>query len=124
MRIKLAEREADLMAILWEHGACTVAEVRDRLKDDLAYTTVLTILRTLETKGYVAHDQDGRAHRYKAVVAHETARHSALRSLSEKFFKGSTELLLTHLVESQPLTDAQAQRIRQLLDKRGKKVNS
>src|SRR5687768_12789399 len=106
MRIKLADRESDLMAILWEHGACTVAEVRARLEDDLAYTTVLTILRTLEAKGYVGHEQDGRAHRYRALVAREAARQSALRNLSEKLFKGSTELLLTHLVERQPLTDA------------------
>ena len=124
MRIKLADRESDLMGILWDYGACTVAEVRERLEDDLAYTTVLTILRTLEAKGYVAHEQDGRAHRYRALVARDAARHSALRTLSEKFFKGSTELLLTHLVESQPLSEAQTQRIRQLLDKRGRKARS
>src|SRR5688572_2207126 len=101
MRIALTDRESSLMVILWEHGACTVSEVRDRLEDDLAYTTVLTILRNLEAKGYVGHEQEGRAHRYKALVAREAARRSALRNVSERFFKGSTELLLTHLVEDQ-----------------------
>jgi BlaI family transcriptional regulator, penicillinase repressor len=51
MGIRLRDRESDLMAILWEHGVCTVAEVREKLADDLAYTTVLTILRTLGSKG-------------------------------------------------------------------------
>jgi BlaI family transcriptional regulator, penicillinase repressor len=51
MGIRLGDRESDLLAILWEHGACTVAEVREKLADDLAYTTVLTILRTLESEG-------------------------------------------------------------------------
>jgi predicted transcriptional regulator len=122
MKIVLSNREADLMEVLWEHGACTVAEVSERLKDDLAYTTVLTVLRKLEAKGYVGHKEEGRAHRYKALVARDVARRNALRNLSNKFFKGSTELLLTHLVEDQPLTDAQAQRIREILDHRGKKA--
>ena len=51
MQISFTDRELDAMAVLWEHGPSTVAEVRDRIADDLAYTTVLTVLRTLEEKG-------------------------------------------------------------------------
>ena len=55
------DRELDIMDVLWEHGPSTVADVRDRLPVDLAYTTVLTILRTLEEKGHVGHESEGRA---------------------------------------------------------------
>jgi BlaI family penicillinase repressor len=119
MRIVLADREADLMEVLWDHGPSTVAEVRKRLKAKLAYNTVLSILRTLETKGYVGHEEEGRAHRYLARVEREAARHSALRHLSAKLFKGSVELLMTSAVSDQKLSDEQVQRIRELLDQRG-----
>jgi BlaI family transcriptional regulator, penicillinase repressor len=121
MNIALTDREAQLMDVLWENGPSTVAEVRDRLTDPLAYTTVLTMLRTLEGKAYVGHEEEGRAHRYKALVAREAARRSALRALSSKLFNGSAELLLTHLVSDQKLTDAEVKRIRDLLDRQGGK---
>jgi predicted transcriptional regulator len=121
MHIVLAEREADLMEVLWEHGASTVAEVREKLKVELAYTTVLTILRNLEGKGYVGHEEEGRAHRYRALVPRDAARRSALRDLSAKLFQGSTDLLLTHLVTDQNLTDEQVRRIRRLLNQRAKR---
>ncbi len=57
MEIVFTERELDVMAIVWDRGGATVAEVRERLKDELAYTTVLTVLRTLEEKGYVRHEE-------------------------------------------------------------------
>ena len=118
MRIVLADREADLMEVLWDDGPSTVAEVRKRLKVKLAYNTVLSILRTLETKGYIGHEEEGRAHRYVARVAREAARHSALRHLSAKLFKGSVELLMTSAVSDKKLSDEEIRRIRALLDKR------
>lgn len=124
MRIVLADREADLMEVLWDHGPSTVAEVRKKLKVRLAYNTVLSILRTLESKGYVGHQEEGRAHRYLARIAREAARHSALRQLSAKLFKGSVELVMTSLVSDQRLSDEQVQRIRELLDQRGPEEKS
>jgi BlaI family penicillinase repressor len=120
MRIVLADREADLMEILWEHGPSTVAEVRKRLKAKLAYNTVLSILRTLETKGYVGHEEEGRAHRYLTRIARDAARYSALRQLSAKLFQGSVELLLTSAVSGQDLSDAEIKRIRDLLDRKAR----
>lgn len=116
MDISLTDREADLMDVLWEHGPSTVAEVRAQLEDELAYTTVLTILRNLESKGYVSHDEEGRAHRYSALVDRDLAQESALRALTHKLFKGSTELLLTRLVGNKKLSPAEIRRIRRLLD--------
>ena len=121
MRIVLTDREAELMEVLWERGPSTVAEVRDQLPHDPAYTTILTILRNLESKGLVAHDQEGRAHRYIARVARDAAQRSALRDLSRKLFKGSTAMLVTHLVADQKLSPEELRRIRALLDQRTRK---
>jgi predicted transcriptional regulator len=113
--ISLTDREADVMHILWERGPSVVSEVRAGLADDLAYTTVLTILRTLESKGYVTHVEEGRGHRYTAAVKQQAARKSALRHLTSKLFGGSTELLFAHLVADKNLTPKQARRMRELL---------
>ena len=115
MDISLTNREADVMRVLWDHGPSVVSEVRERLSDELAYTTVLTILRTLETKGYVAHQEEGRVHRYFAAVKEHAARRSALRHLTQKLFNGSAELLFTHLVSDQKLSPEQIRRMRKLL---------
>jgi len=114
--ISLTDREADIMQLLWDHGPSVVAEVRARLNDELAYTTVLTILRTLEAKGYVGHDEEGRGHRYFALVERQEAQKSALRHLTSKLFKGSSELLFAHLVSDRRLRPEQIRRMRKLLD--------
>jgi predicted transcriptional regulator len=119
--ISLTDREADVMQLLWDHGPSVVNEVKDKLQDQLAYTTVLTILRTLEQKGYVKHEEEGRVHRYFAAVKEDAARKSALQHLTGKLFKGSTELLFTHLVADKKLSKDQVQRMRDLLASAGKK---
>ena len=116
--VVFTDRELDIMAVLWEHGPSTVADVRGHLHDELAYTTVLTILRTLEEKGYVGHESEGRAYRYHARVERGEARVSAVERITKKLFAGSTETLLTHLVSDRELSDEQLERIRALLDAR------
>jgi len=106
------------MAVLWELGSGTVNEVRERLSDLLAYTTVLTVLRTLEEKGYVGHEEQGRAHRYHPLVERGRAQESALKRLVDKLFHGSTERLLTHLVSDEELSDEELRRLRALLEER------
>ncbi len=118
MEIKFTNRELDVMAVLWDLEAATVAEVRDGLADDLAYTTVLTILRTLEEKGYVGHTQEGKAYRYRPAVERERAGASAVNRLVGKLFRGSPELLLTHLVEDRDLSTDDLERMKRLLDER------
>ena len=68
MAVNFTERELDIMAVLWERGPSTVAGVHEHLTDDIAYKTVLTMLRVLEQKGHIAHKEEGRAHRFHAVV--------------------------------------------------------
>jgi len=121
MEFSLTDREASLMQVLWDRGPSTVAEVRAELPDDLAYTTVLTILRNLESKGYVTHEAEGRAHRYAPLVARDSAQRSALQALKQKLFHGSSELLLTRLVAEKDLSPAQIERIQRLLDAQPKR---
>jgi predicted transcriptional regulator len=124
MEISFTDRELDIMGVLWDRGPATVAEVRDALADELAYTTVLTVLRVLEEKGYVGHEEEGRAHRYHPLVERQAAGKSALQRLTRKLFKGSPELLLTHLVSDRRLSDAEIRRMRTLLDEHLKERES
>lgn len=112
------ERELDVMDILWQDGSGTVSDVKERISDDLAYTTVLTILRTLEQKGFVGHQPEGRAYRYHPLVGKEEARESHLRRLTRKLFGGSRELLMAQLVSDGDLTREELERLRNMLDQR------
>jgi predicted transcriptional regulator len=115
MDVHFTDREIDVMQVLWDRGPSLVAEVRASLKDALAYTTVLTMLRTLEAKGYVGHEEEGRGHRYFAKVRQQAAQDSALRHITSKLFKDSAELLLTRLVSDRKLSPEELARMRKLL---------
>ena len=116
MKIALSDRQLEIMQVLWDRGSATAAEVRDALDDAMAYTTVLTMLRRLEEKGYVSRDQEGRAHRYFPAVQPGQARESALRRLTRGLFNGSPELLITQLVSQEKLSPEQLRRIRDIVD--------
>lgn len=118
MDISFTDRELDVMAVLWKRGSGTVTEVREGLEDDLAYTTVLTILRTLEDKGFVTHLAEGKAHRYLPAVTPDLAGRSALSRVLDKIFDGSPEMLLTQLVSDRDLDPQELRRLRKLLDDR------
>ena len=118
MDISFTDRELDVMAVLWQKGSGTVAEVRDALDDSFAYTTVLTVLRTLEEKGFVTHLAEGKAHRYLPAVTPALAGKSALSRVLDKIFSGSPEMLLTQLVSDRELSESDIRRLRKLLDER------
>ena len=111
-------RELDVMSILWDLGSATVAEVQERIGDPLAYTTVLSVLRTLKDKGFVRHEAEGRAHRYYALMDWTAAGRQELRRLVKKVFKGSPELLLVQLVSDRGMDERELRRLRQLVDER------
>lgn len=117
-RPRMTEREMDVMSILWLEGSGTVREVRERLRDDLAYTTVLWALQTLEEKGYVRHEKEGRAYRYFPTVEQEQAGGSAVARIVDKVFHGSASMLLAQLVAECDLPDDELRRMRELLDRR------
>ena len=119
MEVVLFERELDVMHVLWGRGPSSVREVRDALEDDMAYTTVLTVLRRLEEKGYVGHTEEGRANRH-ALVERSEARASPLERSTRRLFEGSPELVLTQLVSHRRLSMEQRRRLKALLDELGK----
>jgi predicted transcriptional regulator len=113
----LGDRELDVMAVLWKHGSGTVTEVQEHLPADLAYTTVLTILRNLQSKGFVRHESLGKAHRYFPLVAKQTARKSAIRQILKRLFHGSPEELVAHLVREREITEEQLRKVGKLVAK-------
>jgi BlaI family penicillinase repressor len=115
---RLTHRELDVMSILWQAGSGTVSEVRAQLAVPLAYTTVLWVLQTLEEKGRVRHEKEGRAYRYYPVMEQEEAGGSALGRLMDKVFHGSASMLLAQLVGERDLPAAELRRMRDLLDRR------
>jgi predicted transcriptional regulator len=116
----LTEAELRLMQILWEKGAATVGEVASLLPKrlSLAYNTVLTTLRILEQKGYVAHEKRGRAFVYAPLVDRDAASRRAIKHLVSRFFNGSPELLLLNILENEQLSADDLKRLRQMIGER------
>ncbi len=108
------EAELRFMDILWKRGPATVSDVVDALpkKQPLAYSTVLTTLRILEEKGYLRHTKEGRAFVYHPVVDKRQAGRSAVRWLLSRFFGGSRERLLVHLLAEEKVDAAEMKRLR------------
>ena len=114
----LTEAELRLMEILWAKGEATVADAVAAIpkREALAYSTVLTTMRILEQKGYVAHRQEGRAFVYRPVVDRGEARRSAVKHLLSRFFDNSPELLVLNVIDEERLDMAELERLRKLVD--------
>jgi predicted transcriptional regulator len=108
------------MEVLWQRGPSTVQQVLDVLPGDklLAYNSVLTTIRILEKKGYVAHAKDGRAHVYAPVVERGEATRSEVRHLVQRLFQNSHELLVLNILEDSGLKEDELQRLKQYLKER------
>ena len=114
--LHLTQRELDIMSVLWELGEATVTEVRDRVDPDLAYTSISSMIRTLEMKGYVSHRRgEGKTHVYFPVIDSETAGESVLGRVLDKVYGGSPIKLLAHLVDQHRLSTKEVARMRELL---------
>ncbi len=112
----LTDHELRLMEVLWQRERATVADVVESLAPPpLAYSTVLTTLRTLEQKGYIDHEEDGRAYVYRPLVARDEAAKSATRHLLDRFFGSSPGALAVTLLDDTKLTDDDIAKIKQLL---------
>jgi predicted transcriptional regulator len=115
----LTEAELRLMNIVWQKRQATVAEVAAALPKevDLAYNTVLTTLRILESKGYLRHAKakDARAFVYRPAVDRIQATRDAVRHLLRRFFAGSPEALVLNLLEDETLGETEMKKIRKLL---------
>ncbi len=114
----LTDHELRLMDVLWTKRRATVADVTAALPPPpLAYNTVLSTLRTLEQKGYVAHEELGRAFTYRPLVERDDAAKSAVNHVLARFFQNSPNALAVTLLDDVPLRDADRKRIRELLER-------
>lgn len=111
-------RELAVMSVLWRLGSANVSEVREALEEDLAYTSVLSALQTLEEKGFVRHESEGRAYRYFPTVEAERAGGSALARVRDAIFNGSAERMFAQMVADKKLSRKELERMRQLIAER------
>jgi BlaI family penicillinase repressor len=120
--LHLTQRELDIMSVLWDLGEATATEVRDRVDPNLAYTSISSMIRTLEMKGYVSHRRgEGKTHVYFPIIDSETAGESVLGRVLEKVYGGSPIKLLAHLMDQHRLSDKELTRMRNLLKKAPKR---
>jgi predicted transcriptional regulator len=118
----LTEAEYRLMDILWARETATVAEVTEALGDPpLAYNTVLTTMRILEKKGYVRHKAVGRAFVYQPAASREDAQRSMVDHMVSRFFNNSPRELVLNILESEHVDDAELERLRELIERKGAK---
>ena len=115
----LTEAELRIMNVLWEKGSATVHEVLQGLSAEppLAYNTVLTVIRILESKGYVKHVKDKRAHVFMPKVDRKDATRFEVRHLVSRFFGNSDELLVLNILEEKSIDSDELARVRALLEK-------
>jgi BlaI family transcriptional regulator, penicillinase repressor len=111
----LTPLELEIMNILWDDGPATVSEVQPKLKGDLAYTTVMTMLNVLLRKRKVKRAQEGRAFRYRPIVTRQRATGSAVEDLVKRMFGGSTEALLMTLVETKGIGSKDLERLSKIV---------
>ena len=114
----LSERKAQIMRVLWELGEATADEIRAALPDDLHDSTVRTLLRQLEKRGFAGHEVRGRTFVYRPLLEKENVRSQAISGLLRKFFGGSAKVLVQHLIRDEHLD---LDEIRQLVTESGKK---
>jgi predicted transcriptional regulator len=115
----LTDVEAQVMAVLWRLNSASVGEVVAVINESRAvtYSTVQTILRILEAKGYVAHDKVARAFVYRAVVDERQARRRALRHLVSRLFEGSPSLLVLNVLEDEDIDPRERERLKKLIER-------
>jgi BlaI family transcriptional regulator, penicillinase repressor len=114
----LTDAEARVMAVLWPRDTASVADVVAALKRRRAvsYSTVQTMLRILEAKGYVSHEKVGRAFIYRPRVDERQARRRAVRHLAARLFNGSPSLLVLNVLEDDQIDDEELARLRKLIE--------
>jgi len=114
----LGETEMEVLHHVWDLGEATVADVRERILEDrdVAYTTIMTVLKKLADKGYLTYHKEGRSYVYAPAQQPNEVQHSLLRRLMEKVFHGSPSALVQTLVQREDLSDAERREIKNIID--------
>jgi len=115
---ELSRRERQIIDILYTQGRATAAEVQSLLPDPPSYSAVRAMLRILEEKGHVHHEQDGPRYVYLPTIARENAKRSAMRHVLRTFFDGSTAQAISALLDdsSAKLSDAELDRLARMIE--------
>jgi BlaI family transcriptional regulator, penicillinase repressor len=115
----LTDAEARVMTVLWSMETATVADIVQGLtkkKSTPSYSTIQTILRILETKGYVTHEKQARAFVYRPIVDERQARRRALRHLVGRLFQGSPSLLVLNVLDDEELGADELKRLKKMIE--------
>ncbi len=121
--IRLGRMELQIMNVVWEKGEATVHDVKEVLGQGRkpAYSTVLTMMRKLEGKGYLEHDVDDRTYVYRATISQQDVRYGILGDIVDRLFEGSPSLLFNSLVEQNSISEKELSQIQRLIkERRGK----
>jgi BlaI family transcriptional regulator, penicillinase repressor len=123
VRAPLTDLEDDVMKVVWTTGPCSVEAVHQVIARtrDVKETTVRTLLRRLEQKGYLRHEAEGRAYIYHAVEPSHSLAARAVRQIIDRFCHGSVEELVSGMVDAQVLTPAELKRLEQFVRSRREK---
>jgi BlaI family transcriptional regulator, penicillinase repressor len=115
--IRLGRLELQIMNVVWEKGMATVHDVKEALADGRkpAYSTILTMMRKIEAKGYLEHDVENRTFIYRPAISQKTVRHSVLGDILDRLFEGSPFLLMNSLVEQKDISKTELIQIQQLI---------
>jgi predicted transcriptional regulator len=117
---QLTEHELSIMKILWQQSPLSVAEILERLPrtPKPAYTSLLTVVRTLEQKGHIAHAKESKAHLYYPTLRKHVYQRRELQRLVRGLFDGDAFALAVNVIKSEPLDEEELAELKQLLDKR------
>jgi len=116
---QFSRRERQIMDAIYKRGQATAAEVLEGLPDPPSYSAVRAMLRLLEEKGFLTHEQDGQRYVYKPTLSREKARQSAMKQMIQTFFDGSTEQAVAALLDmsKSKLSDSELGRLSELIQK-------
>jgi len=114
----LSRRERQIMDFLFRTGRATAAEVMDGLSDAPSYSAVRALLRILEQKGHIRHEEEGRAYVYMPLVRRDTARQTALTHLLKTFFDNSAEQAMAALlaIKGEKMSGAELERMSKMIE--------
>jgi predicted transcriptional regulator len=113
---KLTRRERQIMDVLYARGRATAAEVREGMANPPGYSAIRALLRILEDKGHVVHDEDGARYVYRPTVPARRAKRSALRHMVKTFFEGSPEKAVAALISDSKLNQEELDRLSKLVN--------
>jgi len=115
--LTLTACEAEIMNIVWSQAAVTVQDVVDTIPRQLAYTTVMTTMKILENKGFIARgEKRGRAYVYRARISSESASRNTVCELANRFFDGSVKSMVLSLIKTRQITTDDLAELRDAID--------